>query len=72
MQQHNGGQPAGAQVEVAVRAFRMLSGATRLRLLWALAHGDYDVGNAPPRRSPRTPPPASGRPVARPATWPGP
>ncbi|MGP3955722.1 ArsR/SmtB family transcription factor [Nonomuraea sp. 3N208] len=50
MQQHNGGQPTGtpptdAQVEVAVAAFRMLSDATRLRLLWALAHGEHDVGN---------------------------
>ncbi|WP_246074761.1 ArsR/SmtB family transcription factor [Nonomuraea terrae] len=45
MQQHNGGQPTGAQVEVAVRAFRMLSDATRLRLLWALAQDEYDLGN---------------------------
>ncbi|MEO3856884.1 metalloregulator ArsR/SmtB family transcription factor [Acrocarpospora sp. B8E8] len=43
--QSSGAQPTDAQVEVAVAAFRMLCDATRLRLLWALAHGEHDVGN---------------------------
>ncbi|MFI6510430.1 ArsR/SmtB family transcription factor [Streptosporangium sp. NPDC050855] len=38
-------QPTGAQVEAAVGAFRMLSDATRLRLMWLLASGEYDVGS---------------------------
>ena len=38
-------QPTGAQVEAAVEAFRMLSDATRLRLMWLLASGEYDVGS---------------------------
>ncbi|MFG3441591.1 ArsR/SmtB family transcription factor [Nonomuraea sp. NPDC047897] len=38
-------QPTGAQVEAAVAAFRMLSDATRLRLMWLLSTGEYDVGS---------------------------
>ncbi|MEU8203980.1 metalloregulator ArsR/SmtB family transcription factor [Streptosporangium sp. NPDC049046] len=38
-------QPTGAQVETAVEAFRMLSDATRLRLMWLLSSGEYDVGS---------------------------
>ncbi|MER6943467.1 metalloregulator ArsR/SmtB family transcription factor [Nonomuraea sp. NPDC000554] len=38
-------QPTSAQVEAAVEAFRMLSDATRLRLMWLLAAGEYDVGS---------------------------
>ncbi len=38
-------QPTGAQVEAAVEAFRMLSDATRLRLMWLLSSGEYDVGS---------------------------
>ncbi len=36
-------QPTGAQVEAAIRAFHMLSDATRLRLMWLLSSGEYDV-----------------------------
>ncbi|MEU9889045.1 metalloregulator ArsR/SmtB family transcription factor [Sphaerisporangium sp. NPDC051011] len=36
-------QPSAAQVETAVDAFRMLGDATRLRLMWLLASGEYDV-----------------------------
>ncbi|WP_157245050.1 ArsR/SmtB family transcription factor [Nonomuraea typhae] len=36
-------QPTGPQVETAVAAFRMLSDATRLRLMWLLSAGEYDV-----------------------------
>ncbi|MEU9831861.1 metalloregulator ArsR/SmtB family transcription factor [Streptosporangium sp. NPDC048047] len=36
-------QPTGAQVETAVEAFRMLSDGTRLRLMWLLSGGEYDV-----------------------------
>lgn len=38
-------QPTGAQVEAAVEAFRMLSDATRLRLMWLLTTGEFDVGS---------------------------
>ncbi|MFB9717497.1 ArsR/SmtB family transcription factor [Planobispora longispora] len=38
-------QPTGAQVEAATAAFRMLGDATRLRLMWLLAHGEYDVSS---------------------------
>ncbi|MET9338411.1 metalloregulator ArsR/SmtB family transcription factor [Nonomuraea sp. NPDC003804] len=38
-------QPTSAQVEAAVDAFRMLSDATRLRLMWLLSSGDYDVSS---------------------------
>ncbi|MEV7010270.1 metalloregulator ArsR/SmtB family transcription factor [Streptosporangium sp. NPDC051022] len=38
-------QPTTAQVEAAVEAFRMLSDATRLRLMWLLASGEYDVSS---------------------------
>ncbi|WP_433414487.1 ArsR/SmtB family transcription factor [Microtetraspora malaysiensis] len=38
-------QPDRARVEAAVAAFRMLSDATRLRLMWLLASGEYDVSS---------------------------
>ncbi|MCW2877168.1 MAG: transcriptional regulator [Sphaerisporangium sp.] len=38
-------QPTAAQVDKAVEAFRMLSDGTRLRLMWALASGEYDVSS---------------------------
>lgn len=38
-------QPTSAQVDAAVDAFRMLSDATRLRLMWLLSHGEYDVNS---------------------------
>ncbi|WP_285776882.1 metalloregulator ArsR/SmtB family transcription factor [Microtetraspora sp. NBRC 13810] len=38
-------QPTSAQVEAATDAFRMLSDATRLRLMWLLSSGEYDVGS---------------------------
>ncbi|WP_217370280.1 ArsR/SmtB family transcription factor [Nonomuraea antri] len=38
-------QPTAAQVETAVEAFRMLSDATRLRLMWLLAQREYDVNS---------------------------
>ncbi|MEO3805996.1 metalloregulator ArsR/SmtB family transcription factor [Nonomuraea sp. B1E8] len=38
-------QPTGAQVEAAVEAFRMLSDATRLRLMWLLSVDEFDVGS---------------------------
>ncbi|MEU0520680.1 metalloregulator ArsR/SmtB family transcription factor [Streptosporangium sp. NPDC006007] len=38
-------QPTPAQVDKAVDAFRMLSDATRLRLMWLLSSGEYDVGS---------------------------
>ncbi|NBE91680.1 helix-turn-helix transcriptional regulator [Nonomuraea sp. KC401] len=38
-------QPTSAQVDTAVDAFRMLSDATRLRLMWLLSSGEYDVSS---------------------------
>ncbi|MFF4773702.1 ArsR/SmtB family transcription factor [Microtetraspora fusca] len=38
-------QPDRTRVEAAVAAFRMLSDATRLRLMWLLASGEYDVSS---------------------------
>nr|WP_326830055.1 metalloregulator ArsR/SmtB family transcription factor [Streptosporangium sp. NBC_01810] len=32
-------------MEAAVEAFRMLSDATRLRLMWLLSTGEFDVGS---------------------------
>jgi DNA-binding transcriptional ArsR family regulator len=37
--------PTGAQIEAAVTALRMLADPTRLRLLWLLGNGEYDVGS---------------------------
>ena len=39
-------QPPGTdQIEAAVTALRMLADPTRLRLLWHLGQGEYDVGS---------------------------
>ncbi|GAB2953854.1 ArsR/SmtB family transcription factor [Nonomuraea fastidiosa] len=38
-------QPTDEQVSAAVDAFRLLSDGTRLRLMWLLSHGEYDVGS---------------------------
>lgn len=35
--------PTSAQVEVAAETFRMLSSVTRLRIVYHLTHGEYDV-----------------------------
>jgi DNA-binding transcriptional ArsR family regulator len=35
--------PAAAQVDTAVVALRMLADGTRLRLMWLLCDGEYDV-----------------------------
>lgn len=35
--------PTGAQVEAAATALRMLADPTRLRLMWHLCGGEYDV-----------------------------
>lgn len=35
--------PPAEQVEVAVESFRMLADPTRLRMLWLLCGGEYDV-----------------------------
>lgn len=36
-------QPSSAQIEAATAAFRMLADPTRLRLMWLLTSGEYDV-----------------------------
>lgn len=36
-------QPTDNQVSAAVDAFRLLSDGTRLRLMWLLSFGEYDV-----------------------------
>ncbi|MET8145828.1 metalloregulator ArsR/SmtB family transcription factor [Sphaerisporangium sp. NPDC005288] len=38
-------QPTSSQVDTAVEAFRMLSDGTRLRLMWILVSGEYDVSS---------------------------
>jgi DNA-binding transcriptional ArsR family regulator len=38
-------QPTLGQVEAAVAVFRMLSDPTRLRLMWLLTSGEYDVSS---------------------------
>ncbi|MBB5629152.1 ArsR/SmtB family transcription factor [Sphaerisporangium krabiense] len=38
-------QPTDQQVSAAVDAFRLLSDGTRLRLMWLLSSGEYDVGS---------------------------
>jgi DNA-binding transcriptional ArsR family regulator len=38
-------QPTAQQVDAAVGAFRMLSDATRLRLMWRLSAGESDVNS---------------------------
>jgi len=35
--------PADEQVSVAVETFKLLSDTTRLRILWALLHGEHSV-----------------------------
>jgi DNA-binding transcriptional ArsR family regulator len=37
-------QPTDDQVEVAVRTLQLLGDHTRLRIVWALLHGEYSVG----------------------------
>ena len=37
--------PTGAQIEAAVIALRMLADPTRLRLMWLLGTGEYDVSS---------------------------
>jgi ArsR family transcriptional regulator, zinc-responsive transcriptional repressor len=36
--------PTDHQVDVAVRTFQLLGDGTRLRIVWALLHGEYSVG----------------------------
>ncbi|GAA2430939.1 metalloregulator ArsR/SmtB family transcription factor [Actinomadura vinacea] len=36
-------QPSGAEIEAAAAALRMLADPTRLRLMWLLTAGEYDV-----------------------------
>jgi DNA-binding transcriptional ArsR family regulator len=39
-----GEHPTDDQVEVAVRTFQLLGDPTRLRIVWALLHGEHSVG----------------------------
>lgn len=36
--------PSDEQVELAVRTFQLLGDGTRLRIVWALLHGEHSVG----------------------------
>jgi DNA-binding transcriptional ArsR family regulator len=38
-------RPSAEEVDLAVEMFRMLSDATRLRILWCLAHTEQSVGD---------------------------
>jgi DNA-binding transcriptional ArsR family regulator len=37
------GNPSDEQVSVAVETFKLLSDSTRLRIVWALLHGEHSV-----------------------------
>jgi DNA-binding transcriptional ArsR family regulator len=37
-------EPTEAQFAVAVETFKLLADSTRLRILWALLHGEHSVG----------------------------
>jgi DNA-binding transcriptional ArsR family regulator len=39
------GEPTAAQVAVAVDMFKLLADQTRLRILWALLHGEHSVNH---------------------------
>ena len=38
-------EPADEQVDLAVETFKLLADNTRLRILWALLHGEHSVNN---------------------------
>ena len=38
------GQPSDAQVATAVDTLKLLADPTRIRILWALLHGEHSVG----------------------------
>jgi len=38
-------EPDDEQVELAVETFKLLADNTRLRILWALLHGEHSVNN---------------------------
>jgi DNA-binding transcriptional ArsR family regulator len=40
---HTYRDPADEQVDVAVETFKLLADRTRLRILWALLHGEHSV-----------------------------
>lgn len=45
MSTHELTEPDDQQVELAVETFKLLADKTRLRILWALLHGEHSVGN---------------------------
>jgi DNA-binding transcriptional ArsR family regulator len=42
---HIAKDPADEQVEMAVETFKLLADNTRLRILWALLHGEHSVND---------------------------
>lgn len=42
---HISGDPSADQVMVAVETLKMLADETRLRIVWALLHGEHSVGD---------------------------
>jgi len=42
---HIAREPDDEQVELAVETFKLLADNTRLRILWALLHGEHSVNN---------------------------
>ena len=42
---HRGGEPSDDQLMVAVETLKMLADPTRLRIVWALLHGEHSVGD---------------------------
>ena len=45
MTTHTGKEPDDEQVTLAVETFKLLADNTRLRILWALLHGEHSVNN---------------------------
>lgn len=45
MTTQKGRQPSAAQIDRAVETFKLLSDPTRLRIIWALLHGEHSVNN---------------------------
>jgi DNA-binding transcriptional ArsR family regulator len=40
-----GNEPTGVEVEAAVRVLKLLADPTRLRIVWALLHGEHSVND---------------------------
>ncbi len=48
-------EPAPERFDLAVETFKLLGDSTRLRILWALQHGDHSVGDLAAHLGAQTP-----------------